>query len=32
MGVLGTASTTPDFSLIWSPAYLVWDGAYITWS
>ena len=30
-GVLGGAST-PNFSLIWTPAYLVWGGAYLTWS
>jgi len=28
---LGNAST-PNFSLIWSPAYLAWGGAYLTWS
>jgi hypothetical protein len=30
-GGLGSASI-PNFSLIWTPAYLAWSGAYITWA
>jgi hypothetical protein len=31
LSLLGSASI-PNFSLIWTPAYLAWSGAYITWA